>query len=665
MNALSIKLLGRLEVCGADGVELRIDGSKQKGLLAYLALNLDRPPTRDQVANLLWGDRFDDQARQSLRQAVFKLRKTLNGSDDSLIWSDAERIGLNAEAVTVDALDFERNAIKNTPEAAREATQLYRDSLLKDLNIGKAEFEDWLRVQRARFNEMACQVLDRHAAHLVQAGDAVPAIEIMQRLIALDPLREPSHRALMRILAQSGRRAAALKQYKSCAEILRNELRVEPDAETKRLHDEIRAAEPAANLAADPLTPFLPPSSAAVSVGLSKPTIAVSAFESIGDELEQQLLASGFTEDVRSGLAKNRWLSVIAIRAKASNPQDALRVQDDAKGLGAQYVVEGTVRQFAKRLRVSVNLIDLRSGVYIWVQRYDRDIDDILSIQDDITASIVAMIEPELASAEGRRVRGKSADEMSAWDCYHLGLETQYQFTKESNAEAQRLFRRAIELDPDFGAAYARLSYAMVISAIYFEADQNSGLLDEALRLAKQATRLDDRDAVSHFALGRTYLAMGEYERSVGELEAAIRLNPSLAQAHCGLGDSLAYAGRLNESVSAFEEAVRLSPQDPYRWAFLMYGSIAYLFMKKYEEAVEWASEAVRVPNSHYWANAALVSALGHLGGGQNAADALAELLRLKPDFTCRFARERLFYLRNEEQVNRYIEGLRKANVPA
>jgi TolB-like protein/Tfp pilus assembly protein PilF len=457
-----------------------------------------------------------------------------------------------------------------------------------------------------------------------------------------------------------------LKQYKTCAEILRKELGVEPEAETKRLHDEIRIAESAPALPADhPDSLSFARSSEAVTGEFVKATISVAAFESIGDEPEQRFLASGFTEDVRSGLAKNRWLSVIAAHAVPQNFQDALQLREDAKSQGAHYLVEGTVRQFAKRLRVSVNLIDLRSGIYIWSQRYDRDVDDILSIQDDITASIVAMIEPELASAEGRRVRGKDAAEMNAWDCYHLGLERQYQFTQESNDEAQRLFRRAIELQPDFGAAYSRLSYAMVISAIYFEADHNSGLLDEALSLARQATRLDQRDAVSHFALGRTYLAMGDYERSVVELEIAIRLNPSLAQAHCGLGDSLAYSGKLDESISAFQEAVRLSPHDPYRWAFLMYGSIAHLFMRKHKEASEWASEAVRVPNSHYWANAALVSALGHLESSEDAvAAAVAELLRLRPDFTCRFARERLFYLRSEDQVNHYIEGLRKAGVP-
>ncbi len=304
MNALSIKLFGSLEVTGADGAKLRIDGSKQKGLLAYLALNLDRPPTRDQLATLFWGDRFEEQARQSLRQAVFKLRKTLNGGDDGLVWSDAERIGLDTAAISVDALEFERNAVKNTLEATRAATELYRDSLLNDFNVGKSEFEDWLRAQRARFNELACQVFDRHAAHLAQAGDPTSAIETMQRLIALDSLREPSHRTLMRILAQDGQRAAALKQYKACAEILRSELGVEPEAETKRLHDEIRATEATSTL--DPLTQFSPPSSGSARIEPGKVTIAVSPFESIGGEPEQQLLASGFTEDVRSGLAKNR-----------------------------------------------------------------------------------------------------------------------------------------------------------------------------------------------------------------------------------------------------------------------------------------------------------------------------------------------------------------------
>ena len=212
--------------------------------------------------------------------------------------------------------------------------------------------------------------------------------------------------------------------------------------------------------------------------------------------------------------------------------------------------------------------------------------------------------------------------------------------------------------------ALARLAYAMVIGTIYFEAKPVEKILDEALGLAKQAARLDDQDAMARFALGRTHLARGQYGPSVRELETAIELNPSFAQAHCGLGDSLAYSGRLEESIPRFEEAVRLSPHDPHRWAFLMYGSMAYLFRHEYEAAAQWGSEAAGVPNSHYGANAALVAALGHLDRPQETQTALAELLELKPDFSCRLARERLFYLEDQTQLDHYIDGLRNAGLP-
>ena len=252
---------------------------------------------------------------------------------------------------------------------------------------------------------------------------------------------------------------------------------------------------------------------------------------------------------------------------------------------------------------------------------------------------------------------------MSAWDCYHRGLAIQYEFSAATYAEAQRHFRRAIELDPNFGLAYARLAYALVISAIYFEADDVTALLDEALDLAARAARLEPEDSVARFALGRVNLARGDYERSIADLRAAIELNPGMAQAHCGLGDSMAYSGQLDDAMNCFEEAVRISPADPHRWAFLSYGATALLFRGAYEEALAWASRAEAVPNSHYWATALRVSALGHLGRVAQAAEALAELRRRRPGITCDFVRERLFYLRDPAQVDTYVEGLSKAGL--
>jgi len=670
LSKLSVHLFGALSVTDSSGKSLTIPGAKQQALLASLALNLGQAPSRNKLINLLWGTRFDDQARQSLRQAVSKLRKSLNSNGSEALWSNADQIGLNPEFVAVDTCDFENLSRQSDFESLSEAAKLFAGSLLEGLHSNEAQFDDWVTAERTRLNGIACDVFDRLAEHHVKTGNTQAAIDTAKRLIALDPLREPSHRQLMRILAQCGQRAAAIRQYKTCAELLKADLDVEPEGETQRLLQEIRAVAPVPVMdqpkAADP-GPELASESSFFGrpSATSKPTIAVLPFAALAKPDADNFMGQAMSEDLTTALAKYRWLSVTALNSHSGGNGVAQDLQQAATELGAEYAVEGSLRQSETRLRLTVHLIDLKSRKYLWVQRYDREVNDPLALQDELVETIAATVESELTTVEGERARHIDNQNMSAWDCYHLGLSTQYEFGKESNATAQDLFRRAIEMDPKFGAAYARLSYAIVISTIYFEADQTSGLLDEALELARKATRIDDQDAIAQFALGRAHLARGEYERSLEALETATKLNPTMAQAFCGLGDSLAYSGRLEESVSQFEEAVRLSPNDPYRWAFLMYGAVALLFMKDFEKAADWGGQATRVPNSHYWANAVQVAALGHLDRTQEAEKARTELLRLEPHFTCTFAKDRLFYLRIDEQRDLYLDGLKKAGVPA
>lgn len=660
MGLTSIKLFGRLDVADPDGTLIPVTGGKQQALLAALALAGDQPLTRNKLINLLWGDRFDDQARQSLRQAISKLRQILNRDGEDVLWANADQVGLTMDNVDIDVHVFEHLARAGAPENLFKAEALYTGALLDGFSAGDA-FDEWLGAERVRLGDLACKVLSQCADLRVQDSDSTGAVDTAQRLIALDPLREPSHRQLMRILAQSGQRAAALRQYKICAALLKSELDVEPEGETQRLLHEIRGDVPAAEAAnADVISETPAPSSPffGATSATSRPAICVLPFSFLGGRDDDDFMGEAMTQDLTTALSKYRWLSVVAPAAGPESQADAARAQ------GAEYAVEGSLRKSGTRLRLTAHLIDLTSRKYLWVQRYDREVDDVFAIQDELVETIAATVESELTSFEGERARHIDNRNMTAWDCYHLGLSTQYEFGKESNAGAQELFRRALELDPNFGAAYARLSYAMVISTIYFEADETSGLLDEALELAKKATRMDDQDAIAQFALGRAHLARGEYDKSVVALETATRLNPTMAQAHCGLGDSLAYAGRLGESVAKFEEAVRLSPNDPYRWAFLMYGAVAHLFAKNFEKSADWGTQATRVPNSHYWANAVQTAALAHLGRKAEATEACSELLRLNPDFTCSFARDRLFYLQIDEQRELYVEGLRKAGVP-
>jgi TolB-like protein/Tfp pilus assembly protein PilF len=391
----------------------------------------------------------------------------------------------------------------------------------------------------------------------------------------------------------------------------------------------------------------------------------VLPFNNVSGDPGQEYLAEGITADLITALARHRSFLVIARSstfAFKGRPIDARRAALD---LGADYVVDGSVSKRGQRLRISVRLIEAETGRHVWAERYDRDLADVFDVQDEITGAIAGRIEPEVGTVERRRAERKSAQALQAWDFFHLGMKHFYNWTAEDNEDAQRLLRRAIDLDPAFAEAYAWLSYAMVLNMLYFDADPDTDRLSEALSLAKRGVELDDQDALTHFGYGRALLVRKAYEDALAELETAAVLNPNLAVVYCGLGDSLAYEGRIEEAIPHFEKAISLSPFDPQRWAFYAYRALAHLFARQFESALEWSQKATRVPHCHYWPYAHRVSALGHLQHVDALRTAKAELLQRKPEFSRAFARRRLFFVKNPTHLDLYIEGLLKAGLPA
>jgi TolB-like protein len=414
---------------------------------------------------------------------------------------------------------------------------------------------------------------------------------------------------------------------------------------------------PATSAPAGPLAAPEPPA-------VRRPSIAVLPFDNMSGDPDQTHFADGIAEDIITALSRNRWLSVVARNSTFALRGRSADVRRVARELGATYVVEGSVRRAGDRVRITAQLIEGASGAHLWAERYDREVADMLAVQDEVAATIVARIEPELGAVERQRAESKPTASLDAWDSYHLGLSHMYRFDRGGNREAQRLFRRAIEHDPRFAAAHARLAYCMVLEMVYFDATPSPAALDEALRIARAAVALDDRDAFAHLAVARVHLARREYAEALARCETALALNPTLAQAHSALGDALSFAGRVRDAIPQFEESIRLSPQDPWRWAFLSYAALAHIFLGDDEKAVELSRAALRVSNCQYWVNAHLVAALGHLGRTDDAAAAIAELRRRKPDFSCRYAEQHLFYVARREQLDRYVDGLRKAGVP-
>jgi adenylate cyclase len=215
------------------------------------------------------------------------------------------------------------------------------------------------------------------------------------------------------------------------------------------------------------------PASAAAPAVSARPSIAILPFDNMSSDADQTYIADGLTEDLITELSKYHWLRVIARNSSFAYRGRAVDVRQVAKELQANYVVEGSVRRAGKRLRITAQMLDGETGQHIWAERYDRDFEDLFAMQDEITGTIAGRLEPELGMAERQRAHEKPTQNLGAWDSYHIGLTHMFRFTREDNVEAQRRLRRAIELDPQFALAHARLAYCVILEMVYFDAPSN------------------------------------------------------------------------------------------------------------------------------------------------------------------------------------------------
>ncbi|HSQ68943.1 MAG TPA: tetratricopeptide repeat protein, partial [Steroidobacteraceae bacterium] len=267
--------------------------------------------------------------------------------------------------------------------------------------------------------------------------------------------------------------------------------------------------------------------------------------------------------------------------------------------------------------------------------------------------------------AERQRVIRAPHADLKAWDSFHLGVAHFFRFTAADNLDAQRLLNRSRELDPMFGEAHAWWAYAVVLGMVYWDTEPSPDLLDEALAATQRALEIDGQNAVFYALKARVQLARGEYDSARRENELAISLNPTFAAAHCGLADTLAYQGRYDEAIDRFELAIQMSPNDPQRWAFLTYGALALIFKRYFPAAIAWADRAREIPNCQYWTMAHKAVALAYLDREREAREAMAEVTAACPRFSITFARQKLFYLKSQEQIEMYLTGLASAGAPA
>ena len=407
------------------------------------------------------------------------------------------------------------------------------------------------------------------------------------------------------------------------------------------------------------------PSPEAVGLELpDKPSIAVLPFDNLSGDPEQDYFSDGIAEDIITGLSRYRWFFVIARNSSFTFKGRAVDIKLVGRELGVRYVLEGSVRKAGNRVRVTAQLIDAVMGHHIWGERYDREVENIFAVQDQITESIVTAIEPELGVVERERARRKPPDSLDAWDLYQRGLWHFYgRPTREGVAEAKRLFEGACDRDPGFASAYADLAWAHTLEVTLGLTDDPEASLDKAARSADMAVANDARDPGARVAMGRVHLLRHAFDRAIAEMKAALEMNPSFARAYNGLGMALLFGGKPEESVPQFETAIRMNPRAPNSWTNPQMLAHAYLSLGHYEKALEWSQKAVQQPNAPFMPFAIATAILGHLARIDEASAMLDEVKRRNSSFSADTIRTTTGLYGPHSGADKIIEGLRKAGV--
>jgi len=394
-----------------------------------------------------------------------------------------------------------------------------------------------------------------------------------------------------------------------------------------------------------------------------KPSIAVLPFLNMSGDVDQEYFSDGITEDIITALSKFRWFFVIARNSSFTYKGKTIEVKQVAENLGVRYVLEGSVRKAGKKVRITAQLIDAPTGYHVWAERYDRDLEDIFAVQDEITHNIVRSVGPEFLSAEMKRAQRKDVLSLDVWDYIMRASSHHGRYTKKDAKEAQCLLHKAIELDPISSEAFCLLAFTHLMQVQFGWSESTAKSIKEAEEAAKRAVVIDDRDAWAHTALGLVNLISKRYEDAVYRLENAIDLNPNLANAYGAIGQALALAGEYETAITHINKAIRLSPHDPFVVYWLGHLGVAAFADERYEDACHWGRKTIQQNPMFPGGHRLVAASCGQLGRVQEAASELKELLLLMPGMSADDVRKQVPFKRASD-MERYIDGLRKAGLP-
>jgi DNA-binding SARP family transcriptional activator/Flp pilus assembly protein TadD len=605
---IELRCLGRFAL-NVSGEEITLPSAKDRALLTILAVR-GGPQPRERLADLLWGERLEMNARQSLRQALTRLRHIalVCSADRASVW-------LNND-VSSDVGEF-LGLIKSSELVdMRRAVDIHEHVLLPGFTLDEPAFDDWLAAERSRLSELALAATDKLMSE--KSLESSELSFLARRALALDPFRESAHRQLMTGLARQGLRTEALQHYHELKKLLQKELSVEPNRETQTLYQAIRSgsAEPPSATVLQRDQPRPKPNER-LADALAGPRVAVMPLDNINDA-SCDYLCSGLAMSISAALSRFHSVQSISPTSSFQLATRPNRIQAARDDLGAAYVMEGSLTASSVGLTIELRLVDTESAVTLWSESHSRLKGDLLDLETSVSERLVARIEERIVKGETEKAHRTSEAAMAAYDCWLRGQHRMLSWTADRDRETIRWFERALAREPRFARAHSSL-------ALYFNGEilvapgraNDAADRQRALEHARTAVECDPMDPRSHLALGWVSFFLCDLVRAKRSFQNALRLNPHSADVLMHAALAASYLGEYAEGITLATKAIDLNPYHP-DWYSSMSVQIEFL-AGNFEAAAEPGENLTRAfPELGGWITAALA-----LAGQEKAALAM------------------------------------------
>jgi len=625
---LRIRLLGPVSV-ERDGQALPLPSSRKvRALLAFLLL-APGPVARSHLCNLLRGAGGDPKGE--LRWCVSKIRRLLARPGSSCLESSRDAVAIRVDGCVADVVEIERAIQDGIHELGlarvRALSALYAGTFLESLRLNRSpRLDAWVVAQRRRFQSYLDAIHEQWIALL--QPDAIELFVAIDRWLALAPANRRPHEILLASLARSGRIRDGQEHLALAGRLFRRD-----GADYRSLREtwERLSWNP-------PGVESITCARAAHDGGSYNPsrriTLAVAPLSDLSlESMGPSGLAAALSHDLAAAIAMHRSLEVISYETMMAIDRVGIGLQSVGHVLNADYVVTGYIRRHTRRLQVALQVLEKRTAQVCWAEDLDCSSAEIPFLPSSLGSRMVAAV-VRRSGLPGRMTQMyRPTESFKSWEAYHQGLRHMYLFTPEDIDCAQHCFQLATQLDPAFAGALAGLSFTHFQNAFLLKVSERDSERDLALDCALRAVRADERDPLTHFALGRAHWLRDELRDCTAELEQAIALSTNFAQGHYALGFVRSQSGDADSAIASTDRSRTLSPYDPLMFAMLASRAMAHLRLGQYDQAATWAVQAIGQWNAHVHTWAIAAHCLAAAGRTEQARSVVGTIHKMRPGY--------------------------------